>query len=139
MSAQVFSVAATEALSLPQLDRIRDSLLERLRALSEQDHALRDRLASEESVTSNTFVAGAEGALSAESDDEVLALLHHEQGELKAVVQALARLDEGSYGACSDCGEPIGWRRLQVLPEAALCVGCQSMAEHRAEVHRQAG
>lgn len=138
MSAQVFSMAPLEALTHVQLARLRASLVERLGALNEQDQALRDQLACELSVTSNTFVAGAEGALAAESDDEVLALLHHEQGEHRAVTQALKRLDEGSYGACAECGEPIGWRRLQVLPEAALCVGCQAMAEHRAEVQRQA-
>jgi DnaK suppressor protein len=108
-------------------------LLSREQELMDQDADLRERLACEQAVTANTFVAGTEGACAAESDDEVIALLHHEREELRAVREALARLAEGTYGACLECGEPIGASRLSVLPEAALCVGCQGMAEHRAE------
>lgn len=108
-------------------------LLGRARELLEQDADLRERLAAEQAVTANTFVAGTEGARAAEADDEVIALLHHEQVELKAVQGALSRMADGTYGQCLECGEPIGALRLSVLPEAALCVGCQGMAEHRAD------
>lgn len=108
-------------------------LLGRARELVEQDAELRERLASAQAVTANTFVAGTEGACAAGADDEVIALLHHEQDELRAIQDALARMAEGTYGACLECGEPIGALRLGVVPEAALCVGCQDMAEYRAE------
>lgn len=52
--------------------------------------------------------------------------------ELVAVRAALARLAEGSYGACTDCGQPIALPRLQAQPEAARCIGCQSVAEQQA-------
>lgn len=38
------------------------------------------------------------------------------------VVRALAKLDEGSYGRCDSCGEPIGDGRLEALPWAVRCV-----------------
>jgi len=38
------------------------------------------------------------------------------------VVRALAKLDEGTYGACDVCGEPIPEGRLEALPWAVLCV-----------------
>lgn len=38
------------------------------------------------------------------------------------VVRALAKLDEGSYGRCDVCGEPIPAGRLEALPSAVLCV-----------------
>jgi DnaK suppressor protein len=38
------------------------------------------------------------------------------------VVRALAKLDEGSYGSCDVCGEPIPEGRLEALPWALLCV-----------------
>lgn len=107
-------------------------LLARERELMAQDADLRERLACEQAVTANTFVAGTEGACAAEADDEVIALLHHEREELRAVQEALVRLADGTYGDCLACGEPIGALRLSVLPEAALCVGCQGMAEYRA-------
>lgn len=115
-----------------RLEELRARLLGRARELSTQDAQLRERLASEQAVTANTFVAGTEAACAAEADDEVIALLHHEQLEFRAIQDALARMADGTYGACQECGEPIGALRLSVLPEAALCVGCQAVAEHRA-------
>ena len=38
------------------------------------------------------------------------------------VVRALEKLDEGSYGLCDACGEPIPEGRLEALPWAVLCV-----------------
>ena len=45
------------------------------------------------------------------------------------VEAALRRIDDGDYGDCSGCGEPIDPRRLEARPEAPLCVGCQSLRE----------
>ncbi len=118
-------------LTVEQVARFKARLQEQVRALSAQDGELRARLAAEESVTANTFVAGIEGAMAAEADDEVIALLQHEQTELAAVKQALDRMENGEYGQCTECGDPIGLARLEVLPEAHLCVGCQDMLEHR--------
>ncbi len=38
--------------------------------------------------------------------------------------RALARMDEGDYGYCADCGEPIAPARLDVDPSYEKCVGC---------------
>ena len=40
------------------------------------------------------------------------------------LTRALAKLDEGSYGRCDNCGGPIAPGRLQVAPESALCIDC---------------
>jgi DnaK suppressor protein len=40
--------------------------------------------------------------------------------------RALAKLDEGSYGVCDNCGERIPAGRLRVAPASVLCVGCAS-------------
>jgi DnaK suppressor protein len=40
------------------------------------------------------------------------------------LTRALAKLDEGSYGRCDTCGDPIAPGRLQVAPESALCIDC---------------
>lgn len=46
-------------------------------------------------------------------------------GHIEArIVRALEKLDEGSYGVCDSCGEPIPAGRLRVAPESALCVSC---------------
>lgn len=50
---------------------------------------------------------------------------------LTAVDRALARLEDGSYGVCVDCGLEIDAARLTVLPEAERCNHCQELAERR--------
>jgi DnaK suppressor protein len=42
--------------------------------------------------------------------------------------RALAKLDDGSYGICDACGEPISLGRLRALPDGVLCVGCAASA-----------
>ena len=45
-------------------------------------------------------------------------------GLLDEVELALARLDDGTYGRCEECGEPIGDERLAVLPIVRTCSRC---------------
>ncbi|MBM4390090.1 MAG: TraR/DksA family transcriptional regulator [Deltaproteobacteria bacterium] len=51
--------------------------------------------------------------------------------ETIALAAALRRLDDepDSFGDCEDCGEPIPFRRLELLPHATLCVRCQAAQE----------
>jgi DnaK suppressor protein len=46
--------------------------------------------------------------------------------ELRRIEAALARMDEGEYGYCLECGEEIAMRRLEFDPAAPLCIGCAS-------------
>lgn len=50
---------------------------------------------------------------------------------LAQVNTALRHVDEGEYGACVECEEPIGYRRLSAQPESQLCLGCKSSREAR--------
>lgn len=63
-------------------------------------------------------------------EEEVLtALSHSDQVELSRIDAALARMDDGSYGQCANCGEEIAAARLQAVPDAVLCVSCAEAAE----------
>lgn len=44
--------------------------------------------------------------------------------KLRDVERALAKLDEGTYGACDACGTPIPPERLEAIPWAVLCATC---------------
>ncbi len=44
--------------------------------------------------------------------------------EAQQVHAALTRIDAGTFGKCSTCGEPIGEKRLQALPYATQCMDC---------------
>ena len=46
--------------------------------------------------------------------------------QLAEAEHALAKLDEGSYGRCDTCGNPIGAERLEALPWAAECLDCRA-------------
>lgn len=52
--------------------------------------------------------------------------------QMRSVKRAIAKLDDGSYGECEECGNPIGFSRLQARPDARLCITCQTRAEKRA-------
>ena len=45
--------------------------------------------------------------------------------------RALAKLDDGTYGLCDNCGEPISPGRLRALPDGVLCLTCASNAPRR--------
>jgi DnaK suppressor protein len=53
-------------------------------------------------------------------------LQERERTKFDEVVQALSRLDDGSYGVCKTCLKPIGFERLLVFPEALVCTSCRS-------------
>ena len=61
--------------------------------------------------------------------DRESALLEAADDQRAQIRAALARLDDGSYGTCVDCGGKISEARLSVRPEAARCVECQAKAE----------
>lgn len=44
--------------------------------------------------------------------------------DLARIDIALKRIDEDEYGWCAECGEPIAYKRLEIDPAAALCIGC---------------
>lgn len=50
---------------------------------------------------------------------------------LKKVEEALARIEEGTFGDCIECGEPIETRRLEARPTTTHCVACKEEQERR--------
>lgn len=57
--------------------------------------------------------------------DEVLqALGQHDLDELRRIDAALDRIEQGTYGTCARCGEPISAERLEAVPTAPLCRTC---------------
>jgi len=51
------------------------------------------------------------------------------ESELRGVMEALKRLDEGTYGLCKMCEKEIGKQRLQARPMATLCIECQEKSD----------
>ena len=61
--------------------------------------------------------------------EKEFAILGQVEGELQDVERALRRLEDGSYGRCEACAEPIADERLEALPAARFCVRHQDLAE----------
>ncbi len=51
------------------------------------------------------------------------------EAQIVKIDAALRRLDDGNYGFCTDCDEPIAPKRLEANPTASLCITCQSARE----------
>lgn len=59
-------------------------------------------------------------------------LSEKDRAELAGIDRALARLEEGVFGECEECGETIGDARLKAIPWAPLCISCQEEKEELA-------
>ena len=68
----------------------------------------------------------ANGALDLEKR---IALETRKRDTLAQVEHALQKLDDGTYGLCDNCGQPINPARLEALPQANLCVNCKALRE----------
>jgi DnaK suppressor protein len=114
----------------PDFSTLREQLSALAARLSADVQTHREQLIEPAAATGNTFIAGAEGAAADADDEREVALLRRAQLELDDVNAALQRLDSGRFGDCERCGEAIALARLQALPQARLCLACQSAAEH---------
>lgn len=54
------------------------------------------------------------------------------ENHLAAVEHALYKIEQGTYGICDKCGQQIEPRRLEALPDTALCVACKELEEKHA-------
>ncbi|PIE58294.1 MAG: RNA polymerase-binding protein DksA [Desulfobulbus propionicus] len=69
---------------------------------------------------------------SVESDRNFeLRIRGRERRLMDKIDEALARIEDGSYGICADCGEEIAIKRLQARPVAKFCIDCKTQQEKR--------
>ena len=91
--------------------------------------AERDRLMTElgepiESPGQMTYGSQAAAASQVFEQQRSLALRDRARMELSRVEAALRSIDEGTYGTCTNCGNPIATERLEALPWVATCIDC---------------
>ena len=110
--------------------RLESRMRERYRLLADEIHE--DFLR-----TSNTDDAERDEAVKDEGDlsvadtlaDLSLQRMDQRARELRALELALSRLNDGTYGECEECGEPIDPRRLEAQPISRMCIRCASRLE----------
>jgi DnaK suppressor protein len=97
--------------------------------LAERAHLL-DELA-ETIIAPGQMTYGSQAAAATQVFEQQrdLALRDRSTTQLELVDAALARLDDGTFGACRRCGKPVATGRLEALPWAAYCIECQRLVD----------
>ena len=132
-STSTAKAAPAKARSAAETEKIRVALVERRdelqaeydQTLSEITELQRDRLA--DSAGDDQADTGTK---TLEREQEI-SLANGILERITQVERALERLDEGSYGWCEKCGNPIPVERLAAFPSATLCVTCKQLEERR--------
>ena len=118
-----------EARARQRLDETLAELDETAGKVREETDEFRDQAAHESGALSQH---PAEYGTDVTNRMEQNLLLEEAEQERERVLDALHRLDEGTYGICVDCGQPIDEGRLEARPQAARCLACEEKAEQRA-------
>ena len=107
----------------------RQQLEQMLREIDSASAVLEAEGAGDSSEISHVDQHPADTASEFTDADNQNALLENSADQRAQVEAALARIEDGSYGRCVDCGQPIPDPRLEVRPEAARCVADQEKFE----------
>ncbi len=97
--------------------------------LNEVQEKMRDVRAVGASGEGQGVLDAAETSEADIQDDIELALIQMKSETLHKIEEALARLDERTYGYCFECGDEISERRLRALPFAVRCKDCEEARE----------
>ena len=111
----------------------KDALLNLRAILVRRRDALRSALAGDLSLLRELRSESpgdlVDAALDSSHDEISSQLAEVESRELASIENALERMRSGQYGSCEYCGGKIPMARLNALPYATMCIGCQRDAE----------
>jgi len=108
-----------------KLNHFREVLNQRLKALLEEAGKTVEDL-NEAKVR---FPDPTDGASAEFERDFLLKIRGRERKLIRKVQEALARIEDGSYGICEDCGARISEKRLEARPVTTLCIKCKTKQE----------
>jgi DnaK suppressor protein len=104
----------------------RQLLLDQLRKLEEEAHETLHSLHRQGNLETADPIDAAEEE---HNRGFTLRLRDREQKLRKKILRALEKLEDGTYGICEVCGEPIEEKRLLSRPVATLCIDCKEEQE----------
>lgn len=111
------------------LDRLRQQLIEdrdqQIAVLDEHGAEPYSDDVGDLGIDTDSF---ADSAQATEERAELLGQLEFARDRVRGIDQALARMDDGAYGRCADCGEVIPAERLEARPLSVRCVRCAAEA-----------
>ncbi|HRW05553.1 MAG TPA: TraR/DksA C4-type zinc finger protein [Caldilineaceae bacterium] len=102
---------------------------EQARLLAEEKQVQEELTHLREAMLAEVDIDPEEGDAEITEREKNAALLAVLESKLQDIQTALRSIEKGSYGICARCGNPIEPGRLEVKPDATLCVKCQSEVE----------
>jgi RNA polymerase-binding protein DksA len=108
----------------------REKLLEDMAHVTAELENLRDLMQAEVDVEPDE---GDSEIFEREKNAALIAVLER---RLKDIETALKSMEKGEYGLCTRCGNPIEPERLEIKPDATLCVECQREVERLSRRNR---
>ncbi len=106
-----------------KLEEKRAEIAENIKRL-EGESSGRDRLSRE--VAQQDFEGGGDAALQAMTRSQNAAMIGNLRDMLISIDEAMAKIEDGTYGVCEVCGKNIPKKRLDALPEAIMCTKCRT-------------
>ena len=119
-------------LSQKQLDNFKSLLNDKRHRLLEQ---ARETLSNEMVLSADDRFDEVDQASSEYMQAFSFRLRGRERHLRNKIELALRKLDEGTYGMCEECDEPISIKRLEARPEAPLCIQCKEAQEKEEAVY----
>ncbi len=123
------------ALSKEQLKQFRQLLLTERAKLADEIKSIAEEVSKSPREASGDLSAYtvhmADMAADTYERELSMNIVSNEQEMLYQIDDALKRIDEGAYGVCQQCGQPIAMSRLKAVPSALLCIGCQRAKEQK--------
>ena len=114
--------------------KLRENLKSEHKRLGEELEQLQASVpTSEERREGSPFGKREEEATEALELEKRLALENRIRQELAGIEHALKKFEEGTYGLCDNCGQPIDPARLEALPQASLCLQCKAQQAKNAK------
>lgn len=111
---------------MKEYQEVRNHLLNMLEELDDRLGKITDDVRHVDKPLEQDF---SEQAVEVENDEVLDALGNAARVEVEKIKQAISRIDDGSYGICLTCGEPIKKERLAALPYANRCLHCAKLNE----------
>ncbi|MCK5002165.1 MAG: TraR/DksA family transcriptional regulator [Gammaproteobacteria bacterium] len=112
---------------MPSLENVKKQLLSLREEYTHRIDAIEVETHHKEEPVEKDF---AEQATQSENDDVLAALDDEAQQMVMQIDAALGRIEQGTYGICKACSEPIQDGRLQAIPFAEMCISCAEKTSH---------
>lgn len=119
-------------MEVKMLGKFRKLLIEeKQRILNNSENSLKNDLTlSQDDLPDETDLAASEI-----NQNLIFRLRDRERQLLAKIDEALERIEDGTFGTCAECEEPIEARRLEARPVSTLCIACKERQEHREKIY----